>query len=353
MKKLLLMIAVAISMVSCGKGDFSVTATFDNSDANGKKAYLVNYDTGDTIDSVTIANKCLHFEGKVDHPYMARLLLEQGRIMFVVEKGDISIDVKKHSAAGTDLNDALAKISTQEDAFDQEGMKIESDLQSGKISPDGAKKLSQAVEAKVKDFFKATYLDNKKNPVGIWAFLNYVFYADLNSAQLEKELADAPKSYMEMTRVKKAVAGAKQKEKTAVGKHFTDFTVKMEDGAAQKFSQFVGHGSYVLADFWASWCGPCRKEIENIKQIYQQYGDKGLTVVGVAVWDKPQDTMGAIQSLQIPWPIIINGQNIPTDAYGITAIPHIIIFAPDGTILSRGLQGAELKAKVAELMAGK
>ena len=80
-----------------------------------------------------------------------------------------------------------------------------------------------------------------------------------------------------------------------------------------------------------------------------------MSFLGVAVWDEPADTHGAIEELQIPWPVIVGNKKLeePTDLYGIMGIPHIIVFGPDGTILSRGLDGKELIAKVDEIMAQK
>ncbi len=112
----------------------------------------------------------------------------------------------------------------------------------------------------------------------------------------------------------------------------------------------VGKGKYVLVDFWASWCGPCRAEIPNIKELYDKYHSKGLDVLGVAVWDKVEDTQKAIKELGIVWPQIINAQQIPTELYGIQGIPHIILFAPDGTIVARDLREEAMKEKVAEVM---
>ena len=117
----------------------------------------------------------------------------------------------------------------------------------------------------------------------------------------------------------------------------------------------MGKGQVTLVDFWASWCGPCRRAIPDIKSLYEKYNGKGMSFLGVAVWDEPADTRGAIIELQIPWPVIVGNQKLeePTNLYGIMGIPHIIVFGPDGIILSRGLDGKELIAKVDEIMAQK
>ena len=114
----------------------------------------------------------------------------------------------------------------------------------------------------------------------------------------------------------------------------------------QKLSDYVGKGSYVLVDFWASWCAPCRAEIPNLIKAYNDYKDKGLVVLGVATWDKPEDTMRAIEELEIPYPQIMNAQNAGSDAYGIEGIPEIILFAPDGKIEARGLRGSAIEARL-------
>ncbi len=134
----------------------------------------------------------------------------------------------------------------------------------------------------------------------------------------------------------------------AVREKFVDFSVEYE-GKTTRLSDYVGRGKYVLADFWASWCGPCRMEIPNIISAYNKYKDKGLEVVGIAVWDKPEASIAAIKDDGVPYPQIINSQQIATDAYYIRGIPHIILFAPDGTILARGLRGENIEKKLEEI----
>ena len=109
----------------------------------------------------------------------------------------------------------------------------------------------------------------------------------------------------------------------------------------------------VLVDFWASWCGPCKAEIPNIKAVYEKYAGEDFDVLSVAVWDKPEDTARAAAELGISWNQIVNAQQIPTDLYGIEGIPHIMLIGPDGIILNRDLRGDLIEVNVSRYVKAK
>lgn len=137
---------------------------------------------------------------------------------------------------------------------------------------------------------------------------------------------------------------------TGEGTHFLDFSIEQPDGSVKKLSDYAGNGKYCLVDFWASWCGPCKGEIPNLKAVYEKYAKKGLEMVSVAVWDDPQASIDTAAAHGICWDQIINAQKVPTELYGIQGIPHIMLISPDGTILKRDLRGKEISEEISRYL---
>lgn len=164
---------------------------------------------------------------------------------------------------------------------------------------------------------------------------------------LEKYVSQQQKARADREAQEKAASEAASK--SAVGQMFTDFQAEY-DGKTYKLSDYVGRGKYVLVDFWASWCGPCKAEIPNLIKVYNQYKGDKFEVLGVATWDEPKASLKTIEQMKIPYPQILNAQRAGSDAYGITGIPQIILFGPDGTILKRDLRGEQIEATIKELL---
>ena len=178
--------------------------------------------------------------------------------------------------------------------------------------------------------------------------------AVLEADQLEEALGLLEGEALEDEFVQQLAALSGAKTATAEGKMFTDFTVVQDPadslGSTVSLSDYVGKGKYVLVDFWASWCGPCKQELPNIAAVYNKYKGDDFDVLSIAVWDDPADTKVAAEEEGVIWSQIINAQQVPTELYGIEGIPHIILFGPDGTILKRNLRGDEIDAAVAEAL---
>ena len=332
MKKLSILLTAMMLLASCSKG-YKVTVSFPDDSCNGETAFLTNYDTGDTISSATVENQICTFEGNADKGFFARLLVGGNRYGFIVEPGEVALNIAEGNAVSP-LNDKMAAWSKEMNKMADDSTLTESE--SDALYADGLLKF---------------YQENKDNAIGPWAFCNYLMYKEFSEAEIDALVKEAPAEYALLKRVEKAKNAAHQLTVTAEGQKFTDFEVKADDGSMQRLSDHVGKGKVTLVDFWASWCPPCRAEIPKLQALKAQYGDK-LDVLGVAVWDNPDDTRKAIGDLNITWPVIIGTQSLnePTDLYGIKGIPHIIVFGPDGTIVSRGLTGNDLANKLAEVL---
>ncbi len=254
------------------------------------------------------------------------------------------------------LEDFRAKIETFKQTFNEGAAAIKEDAaltaeqQSEKISA-----LSDKLIGELKEFCLKTLDKNRDNALGLEAFKNVQFLLDAD--ELEKAVESLGDSIKEDPAVRQVSDGLQAKKATKAGQPFVDFTIVQDpenpETSTVKLSDYVGKGKYVLVDFWASWCGPCKAEIPNIKAVYDKYAGEDFDVLSVAVWDKPEASVKAAAELGITWNQIINAQQVPTDLYGIDGIPHIMLVGPDGIILNRDLRGDLIEVNVSRYVKAK
>jgi thiol-disulfide isomerase/thioredoxin len=299
--------------------------------------YLAEYASKKPItEKFALQDNKIEISGKVGKPQIAALMLEMritggvrtNNIPFILEAGNISITMDGRSCVieGTALNDSLFSATREFGKATQEG------------------ELDKASR------FIKNYIIQHRSDLTAVLMLTAMRHQSEKDA---KEVLALIGQCDEAVQQHPIVVQLAEKINTLInrpkeGDMFKDFSVEY-DGKTTRLSDYVGKGKYVLVDFWASWCGPCRAEIPNLIKVYEQYKEKNFVVLGVAVNDKPEDTLKAIEKDKITYPQIINSKGIAPSIYGFNGIPYIVLFAPDGTILSCDLRGNDINKKLADI----
>ena len=225
--------------------------------------------------------------------------------------------------------------------------------------------LQEATIAKMtatgKDYLKKYSNDTLVAPTVIGHIYSY-----LDDTDLDEILSGLDGALLENKTVARISEDLNHRKATAVGSKFVDFTVDHVSGVdkdgnpvyeKKSLSDFVGKGKVMLVDFWSPWCPPCKAEIPNIKAVWEKYHGDDCDVLSVAVWEESRkmdwhNTIDTAAFYGVKWLQLNNGHQEPATLYGISGIPHMILFDKDGTILKRGddLRGAATEKAVAEVL---
>ncbi|BAV10113.1 TlpA disulfide reductase family protein [Filimonas lacunae] len=195
---------------------------------------------------------------------------------------------------------------------------------------------------------------NPTTPIALYVIRNWMPY-DIDVEKLDPIFNKLPEATKSSASGKALQAKLEVAKKTSIGKEAPDFTMNDTLGNPVKLSSL--RGKYVLLDFWASWCGPCRRENPNVVKAFNEYKDKGFTVLGVSL-DQPtgkEKWLKAIHDDGLTWTHLSDLQfwnNAAAKEYGVQAIPQNFLIDPQGKIAGKNLRGEDLEKKLAELIKG-
>lgn len=338
MKKSFFYAAALLALAACTKApSYNLKASFSDETLNDQMAYIVDFDSEEVLDSAVIADGAVEFSGELSDPVFVMLKAGDKRgVSFILEADSITVTDGK--VEGGSLNQKMSDFGT-------ERMEI---IKNFRSLPDSLQEAQyEETSAKLDELSKNFMAENINNPIGYIQFVQgEVQMMDL--AQLDSVLNVYPQ-FAGSKRIAKLRERLEKVAATSEGAKFQDFEVTYNDSTF-RLSDHVGKGHPVIVDCWASWCGPCIRQGEVLKEIYKEYAGKGLEIIGVAVWDEPENTVKAVADHGYPWEIVYNAQAIPSDVYGFNGIPCIIVFDGEGTIVSRDKQSDALRADVAKVM---
>ena len=318
-------------------------------DANGQWVYLYKPSGQGASDSVQIANGRFTLErAVVEDGLIAHLVIPRSyNLSFIPEEGIIKADLAAIAATGTALNDLHAQKAKAREALETETRGRLKAIRADKNLDDKAKeeaqeKIVNEFYGKIKPLAEADLKEHSNDAIGLIALQTLLGMEDVTVAKAEALLQQAGDRLRAEESITKMVERLRRVEATQAGAQFVDFEGVDDANKAVRLSDYVGKGHYVLVDFWASWCGPCRREIAHLKKVRDAYTDKGLVILGTVVWDEMEDHLKAMKELEITWPQIFNKTTEATELYGIAGIPQIILFDPAGKIVARDLRGEEI-----------
>lgn len=368
MKKILSLAALALVLciAACQSEGYKINGTATGGQ-DGDTVILANirgmFDV-DTLKITVVKNGKFSFTGTQDTAAMRYIIWkstvgDERAIATQVALENANITVKLDTAetthaevSGTPANEAMTKLGALEFEMNKKAESIFGILQDKTASDEAkakAEKDLNTLQNKMIGAYTEFIRENITNIAGATYLSQYASILDDASVSEFFEKIPAELLTDRLAEIKKAYD---VKAETAVGKPFKDIKAPTPDGTALSVSEVAANAKVLMIDFWASWCGPCRQEMPNVKAAYEKFHDQGFDIIAVSLDQDAEAWKQAIADLGMAWPQIsdLKGWECEGAAmYGVRSIPATVLIK-DGVIVARDLRGDELAKKVEELL---
>ena len=361
MKKYLLsLLALALCLSACNQkgNNFKVNVSLKN--GNDRTVYLQKFvdNAPVIIDSAIIANETAVLTASTDNPqilYALKVKGMRGSMPFFADNKDVAIvgdinNPKDVEIMASETQKELDAYNKQLNEYDVQIRDLYAVMQQAfsdndSIKMDSLNKVGTALMEQ-QDNFRDDYIKAHPDSFVTHYILEQV-KQDYPLDQLKEMMAGFTTKSIYSEKLNDYIA---KQERLEVGQPFIDFTLQTIDGENVTLSERISKNKVTMIDFWASWCGPCRKENPVVKAAYEQFHELGFDVIGISVDQDEAAWLKAVEEDQLPWTQVRDGENTASELYMIYYIPSNFLFDQNGTMIAKGLRGDDLAAKLTEIL---